>query len=122
MIKLTWRIWALVILLALSILSIFSFPPLFLSKGVIIKGVEINSTAFNEGLKQGEIITSINNQPVNNFKDYSKAVSLENNRSNESVKWVIATNKDIYSFFNNGHLQIIVSDIPKKGIDILICS
>ena len=116
MIKLTWRIWALIILLALSLLSIFSFPPLFLSKGVVIKSVEVNSTIFNEGLKQGEIITSINNQPVNNFDDYSKIVSQLNNQTNESIKWIIFTNKDTYSFFNQGPLQIIVRDIPKTSL------
>src|SRR3989338_1925353 len=122
MIKLTWRIWALVILLALSILSIFSFPPLFFSKGVIVKSVEVNSTAFNEGLKQGEIIKSINNQPINNFDEYSNIVSPLNNKTNESIKWVITTNKNTYSFFNQGSLQIVVSNIPKTtlktGLDL----
>src|SRR3989344_1470603 len=122
MIKLTWRIWALVILLALSILSIFSFPPLFFSKGVIVKSVEVNSTAFNEGLKQGEIIKSINNQPINNFDEYSNIVAPLNNKTNESIKWVITTNKNTYSFFNQGSLQIVVSNIPKTtlktGLDL----
>ncbi|MBI2629198.1 MMPL family transporter [Candidatus Pacearchaeota archaeon] len=122
MIKLTWRIWALVILLALSILSIFSFPPLFLSSGVIVKSVEVNSTVFNEGLKQGEIIKSINNQPVNNFEDYSKIIAPLNNKTNESIKLVIITNKNTYSFFNQGSLQIIVGNVPKTtlktGLDL----
>ncbi len=121
MIKLTWRIWVLAVLLALSVLSIFSFPPLFLSKGVIVKGVEINSTAFNEGLKQGEIISAINNKPVNNFEDYSKIVSSASN-TNDSVKWVITTNKNTYSFFNKGSLQLVVKNIPKTtlktGLDL----
>ena len=57
MAKLTWRIWLLIIILLLSILSI---SPSFKS-GVVIKSVEKNSTAPSQGLQAGEIIKTINN-------------------------------------------------------------
>jgi len=62
--KLTWKVWLLIAIVILSLLSIFSFPPLFLSKGVVIKSIDANSTAFESGLRQGDIIVSINTNPT----------------------------------------------------------
>ncbi len=68
--KISWRIWALIIILVFSLLSIgFSFQ-----KGVVIKSVEHNSTAFNEGLRQGEIIKEINGQKVESRDDYARVI------------------------------------------------
>jgi len=37
--KLTWKIWLLIIVVGLSLISIFGFPPAFLNNGVLIKHV-----------------------------------------------------------------------------------
>jgi len=122
MIKLTWRIWLLLILLIFSLLAIFSFPPLFLKEGVIVKSVDLNSSAFTAGLRQGDVIISINNQPISKFEDYTTAVAYLNNNSNTSSKIVITTNKDTLSFFTDEAFEVIVADIPntnlKTGLDL----
>ena len=69
--KLTWRIWFLIILLIASALILF---PSF-EKGVVIKSVEKNSTAFDSGLKNDMIIKSINGKTINNFDDFLSAPS-----------------------------------------------
>ena len=48
-IKLTWKIWLLIFVLVMSLISIFATPN-FLQKGVLIENVESNSTAFEQGL------------------------------------------------------------------------
>ena len=73
--KLTIRIWILIIFLIISLISIVNFPALF-QKGVEIKNIDQNSSAFTSGLKLGDIITSVNNQPVENLADYSKEINL----------------------------------------------
>jgi len=62
--KLTWKIWLLIIVLCLCLLSIFGFPPVFFEKGVLITSVEQNSTAFEQGLRQGQIITGIDGNTI----------------------------------------------------------
>jgi len=76
--KFTWKIWLLIIVLVFSLLSIFGFPPTFLEKGVIITHIEANSTAFDMGLRQGQIITSIDGNKINNFK-LTNSVYKKNN-------------------------------------------
>ncbi len=70
-IKLSWKIWLLIIVLLASALAI---APNF-QKGVIIKSIEPNSTAAEQGLKPGMIIKSLNGEAVNNFDDYSKIIN-----------------------------------------------
>ncbi|MEK6859759.1 MAG: hypothetical protein AABX54_02995 [Nanoarchaeota archaeon] len=69
--KITWRIWLLIIVLICSAIII---SPSF-EKGVLIKSVDKNSTAFEEGLRSGMMITSINSQQINNLKDYTNVMS-----------------------------------------------
>ena len=64
------KIWLLIIALFLSFLAIAPFG--YFEKGVLIKSVEKNSTAFNEGLRPGLIIKEINYQKINNLEDYAK--------------------------------------------------
>lgn len=145
MIKLTLRIWILIIILILSLLLIFGFPPSFFDKGVIVKSVAINSTAFESGLKSGEKIIAVNNIPINNFQDYSNTISslfknntgnktinnTENNTGNKTinitdntdfVKLVIKTEKSSYVFFANEVPPVSVEAIPKTrlktGLDL----
>ena len=118
-IKLTWKLWILIFLLVISLLSIFGFPPTFLKKGVVVTSIEINSTLFNLGLRQGEILTSINNQKISNLEDYTKIINtFEFNKT----KLIVHTDKQEYIGLFNSPLNITVSDIPntkiKSGLDI----
>ncbi len=113
--KLTWKIWILIILIIFSLIAIFSIPPKFIEKGVVISDVNTNSTAYFEGLRKGQIITSIDGTPVNNVDDYSNIISKKF-PSQDRVKLTITT-KDFQSIlYDTENPQIVVSNIPKSNI------
>jgi len=120
--KLTWKIWLLIIILVLSLLSIFGMPPTFFQKGVLITSVEANSSAFDLGLRSGQIIISVDEQKIDSLEDFSKAFQ-EKFISNESVKTIIQTKQEEFILYSNEPPQIIVSDIPstnlKMGLDLV---
>ena len=92
--KLSWRLWLLIFILIGSALVLF---PNF-DKGVVIKSVDKNSTAYNSGLKAGMIIQSINGQTVNNLDDYNKIISsifANITKSNDTNVPVINTSLNI---------------------------
>src|SRR3989344_2768969 len=66
MAKLTFRIWILIIVLILSLISIFGLPPSFLEKGILITGVEKNSEIIYFSKNVPEITFS--NIPKTNLK------------------------------------------------------
>ncbi len=117
-IKLTFRIWLLIILLIFSLLSIFSFPPTFLKSGVLITSVEPNSTALNQGLRQGQIIKSIDGNPVKNIADFSAIVGAKF-PTNESKKIIFTTdNSSVIIYFSNETPQVVVSNVPKSNLQL----
>ena len=68
--KMGWRIWLLIIALLLSLLAI---KPNFQS-GVVVKSIDKNDSFFEQGLRQGEVITAINGKPIKNMEDYTKII------------------------------------------------
>ena len=84
--KLTWKIWLWLIFIVLSLTSII-ITPTFLQKGVLITGIESNSTAFEQGLRQGQVITAIDGKQISSAEDFSE---LMNNKfiSKEKVKTI----------------------------------
>ena len=68
--KLTWRIWLLLIVLGLSLLAI---RPSFES-GALVKSVQMNSEIYNQGLRAGEIIKDINGKTILDKADYTSVV------------------------------------------------
>lgn len=113
--KLTWRIWILVIAVALSLLAVFGTPMSFFQKGVLITSVEQNSTIFEQGLKKGQIITEIDAQKIESLEDYSR-IMQEKFNFNESVKIIIKTKDSEIILFSKSPPQITVSEIPKTNI------
>jgi len=120
-IDLTWRIWVLIAVIALSLLSIFGSPTKFFQEGVLITSVGSNSTAFTEGLQQGQIITHIDGQIISDIEDYSRAMQGKF-ISNQSIKTIINTKNSEVILFSNTPPEITVSEIPKTnlltGLDI----
>ncbi len=116
-IKLSWKIWLLIIVLALSIISVFGIPPSFSQKGVLVTSVESNSTAFEQGLKQDQIITFVDGQKINNLQDFSEALSSKF-ISNMSVKTIIQTKESEIILFSNQPPEITVSEIPKTNLKL----
>lgn len=118
-IKLTWKIWLLIIVLVLSLISIFGIPSF--EKGVVISSVETNTTAFDQGLRKGQIITSVDGNNINSIEDYSEA--LKNKfTSNESVKTTLIAGGQEFILFSNVPPQITVANVAptnlKLGLDL----
>jgi preprotein translocase subunit SecD len=112
--KLTWRIWVWIIVLFFAIISIVNFPNLF-QKGVMIKSVEQNSSAFEQGLRANQIITAIDGKTVTNVDDYSRIIQ-EKFTSNEKVKITITTTTEEYILYSNSSPEITVSNLEKTNI------
>lgn len=118
-----FRIWLLIIVLALSFLALFPFT--IFEKGVIIKSVEKNSTAFDGGLRAGEIIKYVNEQKVESIGDYSKIISeifaqtdtTNITEANETkIKLTVRTKQNSYILFTNKPPEIVVAEISKTKI------
>ena len=109
--KLSWKIWLLIIVLMCSALLI---SPNF-EKGVIIKSIEKNSTTFDSGLRSGNIITSINGESVNNIKDYQKIINSIFPTQNKT-RLDITTKDNQFILFADQAPLITVADIPKTKI------
>lgn len=110
-----WKLWLLIIILVFSFLAIFGLPPQFMEKGVVIKNIESNSSSFEKGLRKGQIITSIDNQEIENMDDYTNIIKNKFN-NNESKKIIIKT-KDIEAIlYTDTAPNILVSDIPKTNL------
>lgn len=118
--KLTWKIWLLIIALILSLLSIFATPYLF-QKGVIISSITQNSTASLEGFKVGTIINSVNGNSVTSIDDYS-AILQNIFMSNNTQKVTFDTNQGQVIYYSNLPPEIIVKGISstnlKTGLDL----
>ncbi|MFA5071780.1 MAG: PDZ domain-containing protein [Candidatus Pacearchaeota archaeon] len=112
-IKLTWKIWLWLIVLLFSFLALVNFQNLF-QEGVEIKSVEPNSTAFNEGLRQEQIITAIDGQKVENLEDYSRII--QEKFTGEKIKLTITTTKSEIILYSNESPQITVSELSKTNI------
>jgi len=115
--KLTWKIWLLIIIIALSLLSIFitSSGIAFFQKGVLVTNIESNSIAFEQGLRQGQIITEIDGQEIISIEDFSRIIQ-EKFPSDESIKTIFKTKNSEIILFSKQAPEIIVSEIPKTNI------
>jgi preprotein translocase subunit SecD len=109
--KLGVKLWILIIALLLSALAI---RPSFES-GVIVKSVDRDSLAFEQGLRQGDIIKSVNAQEITNKDDYSRIVSeLFADNTEKRIDIITATNE--YTFLTNETPRISIDDIPNTRI------
>ncbi|MCL5018323.1 MAG: PDZ domain-containing protein [Candidatus Pacearchaeota archaeon] len=119
-IKFTFKIWLWLVVLALALVSIF-ITPNFLQNGIIIKNVEQNSSAFEQGLRQGQVITAVDNQEIKTIEDYYKIIQ-EKFPANEKIKLTITTTESEYILYSSNAPEITVSDIPatniKTGLDL----
>ena len=117
--KLTWRIWLLIVVLILALLAI---RPSF-DSGALVKSVQINTEIYNQGLRSGEIIKSINGNPISDKADYTSTVdSLFGSVVSGKQKIDITTDKSDYILYLNQSPEITVDNIPrtriKTGLDL----
>ena len=119
MIKLSLRVWILIIMLFLALLAIAPWG--FFEKGVVIKSVEKNSTAFEQGLSPNMIITSINTEKVESISDYNRIMSKIFPLANKT-KIIIGTKTNEFLLYTDKELKITVDSIPstniRKGLDL----
>ena len=115
-VKFTWRIWLWIILIALSLISIF-ITPTFLQEGVLITSVESNSTAFEQDLRQGQVITKIDGQKISGVESFSELMN-EKFVSGEKVKTTFTINEIEYILYTDTAPEIIVAEIPKSNIKL----
>jgi preprotein translocase subunit SecD len=117
--KITFRIWLLIIIVVLSLISIFSLPPQFMKEGIRITSVDQRSKIFEDGLRKDQIILAINGNLINSLEDYNNALNyLRNLEENETQKVVILTNKiEIIGLYNSSLLNdISVKELPFSRI------
>jgi len=113
--KLTWKIWILIFILILSLISIFGLPPVFLQKGVLVTSVEPNSTAFEQGLRKGQIIIAIDGKRIDGLDDFKEVIQGKF-MTNESVRTTITTKDTEIIIFTNEAPRVTVSEISKSNI------
>jgi preprotein translocase subunit SecD len=116
-IKLSWRVWLLIIFLMISLILIFGLPPLFLKKGVLVTSVEPNSTAFSLGFRAGQKIEQIDNTKINSIQDFSQVLKGKF-VENQSIKVIFKTDEREIIYFSDKIPEITVSEIPKTNIKL----
>ena len=120
-IKLTWKLWLLIIVLVISFLSIFGMPPAFLQKGVTISSVEQNSSLYDQGMRQGQTLFSIGDHTIQDIEDYTTFIS-ETFPLNQSQKLTLKTKEGEYVIYTNKTPDIVIEEIPnthiKLGLDL----
>ena len=104
-----WKVWLLIIMVLGSLLAIF---PLTFLKGVEIASLSQNSTAYEQGLRNGQIIIGIDGQPINNFEDF-KNIMGDKFTSKEKIKLTITTKTNEIILFTNEAPEITVKNIEK---------
>ncbi len=114
MAKIGIRVWILLIILALAVLSI---SPSF-KKGVVIKSVDNNSTAFIEGLRPGMIITLLNGKTIETSEDYVRVVQEEFILKQNNTRISISTDSGEFIYFAEQAPEISVADLPKSRIKL----
>jgi len=113
--KFTLKIWLLIIAVLLSLLIIFGLPLTLFQKGVLITSVDNNSTAFQEGLRQGQVITGIDGQQIDSLEDFSRIIS-QKPYGDGNVKTTIQTTQREFILFSSDSPKITVSKIQKTNI------
>ncbi|NCN52117.1 hypothetical protein GW931_03860 [archaeon] len=115
--KLGFKIWLLIFSLLFSLMFIFGLPPKFLDSGVSVTSIGTNSTLFDQGLKQGQIIKAIDGKEVTDFESYTTAVSGKFISGVES-KMIIKTNKGEYTYYGDSFPDLTVGEISKTNIKL----
>ncbi len=89
--------------------------------GVVIKSIEKNSSGYEEGLRTGMVITSINGEKITNLEDYTQVIGGIFPTEKEK-KVSITAGKEEIVFLTNETLKITVEEISrtnlKTGLDL----
>lgn len=110
--KLSWKIWLLIIVVLGSLLAIV---PLDFTRGVEISSIEQNSTAYEQGLRQGQIITKVDGEFITSIEDYQNIINSKF-PSDESQKLTITTKTNEFILFTNKTPEITLKSLEKTKI------
>ncbi|MBS3081945.1 hypothetical protein J4416_03375 [Candidatus Pacearchaeota archaeon] len=117
MVKITFRIWILIIALILALLMIY---PRF-QEGVVIKSVDKDQKAFEIGLTPGMNILEINSEKIDSLDKYYQVTSLFLN-DNSQKRITVVTKEDSFIFLDSNLSALTVGKIPnsniKTGLDL----
>jgi preprotein translocase subunit SecD len=109
--KLTFRIWILIIVLLISLLAI---KPSFES-GIVVKSVDQGSQVFESGLRAGEKIIFVNGNPIEKKADYANAINSIF-IDEEEKRLTITTEENEYIFLTNETPRLTIDDISRTRI------
>ena len=102
-----------IILLFLATGSFLIFSSL--ETGILVKSIEKDSELFNQGLRQGDIITALNGEEILTLKDYSsKMEELFNENAEQRID--IVTKNNEYIIFADAPPKITIQKISKTNI------
>lgn len=116
----SWKVWLLVIALALAIVAISPNP---WASGVEILNVDSNSTAEVNGLRAGFTIHAINGQTIESIADYATAINktapndIVSFNTDEGIFKVLAAEQDNKTYFGISIGDVKTSNL-KKGLDL----
>ena len=126
-IKKIFKKWRVIILLLFILFSLMAINPQLDTKGVIIKAVNANSSAYNAGIISSsqnivptkyEKILYIDSSQIKNLEDYTKKIiSIPDNTT-----FHIKTNKQEYVLIKTKDIGLTVAPVPssniRKGLDL----
>ena len=116
--KLSWKIWLLIFAVLGSLLAIV---PLDFTQGIEISSIEQGSIAYEQGLRQGQIITKIDGEFITSLEDYQNIITSKF-PSDENQKLTITTKTNEFIMFTNKSpemsLKLIEKTKIKTGLDL----
>ena len=114
-IKITWKIGLLITLLLFSLIAIFGIPPKILQHGVVVTSINsTNNSFYDQGLRQGKIVTAIDGHKINDMKDLAKVLSTK--FLNGSEKTDLITKGQEIIVYSDSLDNITFTNIPKTNL------
>jgi len=109
--KITFRIWLLLIILGLSLLAISPS----LETGVVVESVDRNSSVFDAGLRGGAVIKAVNGEEVTDVDSYGAIINdLFVNEA--EVRLDITTKDAEFTILTTEAPKITVRNVPRTNI------
>ena len=98
----TWRVWILLLFIVLAIIAINPTP---IAEGIEVKSVPSGSEISEQGLSQGEILLTINENAINTIDDYNDAIA---ELQYESQEIEIKTTEETLTYTITNDIQFLI--------------
>ncbi|NCN86443.1 hypothetical protein GW932_01295 [archaeon] len=116
-IKLTFKIWLLIIFLAFSLIAIFGLPLKFMQTGVVVSSIEsANNSLYDQGLRQGMVITSVDGKEVTDLISFSQI--LQTKYLNGEEKTTIVADNNEFIFYASEFPDVTVRNLKKTNLEL----